>query len=464
MAKASVSIFYDKRRIKEGFYSVKLSVYYNDRQKLVPTGIIISEKDVEFLKKNKSGLSGRIRDEEQRNLWNQIYGDEYIDPITEQKKESLIHKALRIISDLEGKFSFESFQQLFNSNIKSGEDVQTDLLDALQTKINQLTEADQHGRAGIYQSARQSLIRFVLDAKITSKANPRVPFSMVTSDFMHRYERYMATKGKTYRKSPLLKPLSMTTIAFYTACFSAMLKKAVKQKVISQDDFPIGKENYIIPKGSKAKKALPTEIIRKVLSYTHKRTNRVFGRDMWLFSYLCSGMNISDICRLTWSNINDEGNQITFVRKKTRDGKGEKGLEVKVNMLPEAIRILNKYAVPKANEDDYVFEFLNRKMTEKERLYGITLTTNKVNMNMKLVAKDLGIKENLTTYVARHSFATTLARSEVPVAFISQALGHSNLLTTQIYLGSFEDAQTAKYLNNLLTGDESPTNETLLPV
>ena len=57
---------------------------------------------------------------------------------------------------------------------------------------------------------------------------------------------------------------------------------------------------------------------------------------------------------------------------------------------------------------------------------------------------------NLTTYVARHSFATILKNSGVNIALISEALGHSDLATTQIYLDSFENSQIDDAMKNLL--------------
>lgn len=60
---------------------------------------------------------------------------------------------------------------------------------------------------------------------------------------------------------------------------------------------------------------------------------------------------------------------------------------------------------------------------------------------MKEIAKDLGIEKPITTYYARHSFATILKNSGAPVAMISQALGHSSLTTTQNYLAGFETDQ-----------------------
>jgi site-specific recombinase XerD len=63
-----------------------------------------------------------------------------------------------------------------------------------------------------------------------------------------------------------------------------------------------------------------------------------------------------------------------------------------------------------------------------------------VNKDLKEIAALAKIEFNLTTYVARHSYATVLKRSGVATAVISEALGHQNEKTTQIYLDSFENA------------------------
>ncbi|MBS6967306.1 MAG: tyrosine-type recombinase/integrase [Bacteroides sp.] len=54
------------------------------------------------------------------------------------------------------------------------------------------------------------------------------------------------------------------------------------------------------------------------------------------------------------------------------------------------------------------------------------------------------------TYVARHSFASVLKKSGVNIALISEALGHSDLATTQIYLDSFDNEQVDEAMKNLL--------------
>ena len=63
---------------------------------------------------------------------------------------------------------------------------------------------------------------------------------------------------------------------------------------------------------------------------------------------------------------------------------------------------------------------------------------------MKIVGQELGFTETITTYTARHSYATTLKRSGANIAYISESLGHNDLSTTEHYLASFEKEEREK--------------------
>ena len=56
----------------------------------------------------------------------------------------------------------------------------------------------------------------------------------------------------------------------------------------------------------------------------------------------------------------------------------------------------------------------------------------------------------ITLHAGRHSFATVLKRSGVNILIISEALGHTNLSTTQYYLDSFENEQIDEAMRKLL--------------
>ncbi len=56
---------------------------------------------------------------------------------------------------------------------------------------------------------------------------------------------------------------------------------------------------------------------------------------------------------------------------------------------------------------------------------------------MRSIAGTLKINSTFTTYVARQSYSTNMKRSGASTEFIGEALGHSNVRATQVYLSSF---------------------------
>ena len=103
-------------------------------------------------------------------------------------------------------------------------------------------------------------------------------------------------------------------------------------------------------------------------------------------------------------------------------------------------------------EEDYLFPILNRQIhtTEKQILERVKKTLKHVNKRLHELSEEIGLHTPLTTYVARHTYATVLKRSGVSVALISESLGHSDLSTTQIYLDSFENSQIDAAMQHLL--------------
>jgi site-specific recombinase XerD len=116
------------------------------------------------------------------------------------------------------------------------------------------------------------------------------------------------------------------------------------------------------------------------------------------------------------------------------------------------MQIVNKYLKESVFTDDYIFPVLdkNKHVTEQQKYNRKHKVLGHVDKCLKDISNKAGINTNLTTYVARHSFATVLKRSGVNIALISEALGHSDLATTQIYLDSFENEQIDAAMSNLL--------------
>ena len=109
-------------------------------------------------------------------------------------------------------------------------------------------------------------------------------------------------------------------------------------------------------------------------------------------------------------------------------------------LLDPAIEIVNYY---KENfyhgEDTYLFPILDKdthttETSIKNRIHKVLGQTNK---DLKTIGEKIGLEIPLTTYVARHTFATVMKRSGVSTSIISESLGHDSERTTQIYLDSF---------------------------
>lgn len=450
MKKPSVAIFFDKRRMKEGHASVKLSVYFNSQQKQYATGIILNPKQLEFLVRNKAGLTGKVKDEDLRNLWNKIFGGAYIDDVTGEQKETWLRKGQLVASRIEHRFSFEEFQAMLFAEHEDKLVFTNDLILALRSQAEILGKEDNHNRARLFKSAANSVERFVTETGVTKKTDPKVPFGLVTRDFLKKYEKYLMINGGLNFKSKVRRPVNATTVVFYMNSIKKMVNEAITAKIVDRDDYPFGADGYRMPKSNNTKKALPTDIIATLMAYSSKRPRREYALDIWKFSYLCGGMNMADVARLRWRNVDLDQRQINFVRRKTRSSKTNASAEISLTLLPEAINIIKKWAPPSNDQNDFVFPELTQEMNGEHAHQVVHNFTGRINRMLVKILQELGIKAKIRTYEARHSYATTLARAQVPLAFISQGLGHSSLKTTEQYLGSFEYDQTQQFLSALI--------------
>ena len=168
-----------------------------------------------------------------------------------------------------------------------------------------------------------------------------------------------------------------------------------------------------------------------------------FARDIFVFSYLVGGINFRDIASLKAENIID--GRVYYCRHKT-------GKELGVELQPSALKILRCYRQDDGDGDQYIFPILDyrRHKTNQQIHNRVHKVLGQVNKNLKKVATMVGLECSMTTYVARHSFATVLKREGVSISIISEAMGHRDVATTEVYLDSFYDEQKDSAMAKLL--------------
>ena len=254
-------------------------------------------------------------------------------------------------------------------------------------------------------------------------------------DYLKGLELYLRQRGN-----------KDNSIATRFAIFKAIYNKAVKEgKVaVKQNPFSIYQVGSLWAKTRK--RAIDKDDIQRLIDLEitegHTTEYRRLAKDLFLFSYFTAGMNFGDIARLRYKDI--LRGRVNYSRLKTQK-------LLSFQLVPMALQILEKYGTA-GHGEDYIFPILNRhEHTSPQQIFNrLHKVLRKVNRELKVLGEMIGLGMPLTTYVARHTYATVLKRSGVSVALISESLGHSDLSTTQIYLDSFENSQIDAAMQHLL--------------
>jgi integrase len=166
-------------------------------------------------------------------------------------------------------------------------------------------------------------------------------------------------------------------------------------------------------------------------------------RDLWVFSFYCNGANLSDVLNFKYKDI--EGDYIQWYRSKTEHNKDKPA--VRAFLTPEMKAIIEAYG-NQPEPENYIFPYLRDGLKPEERRKILQNTIHSVNKKMTSIGKALKIG-HITSYWARHSWASISRRAGVSTYGISKGLGHKNLSTTEIYLDSLSDEEIVENANKL---------------
>lgn len=293
--------------------------------------------------------------------------------------------------------------------------------------IKELKEKGQIGNSYAYLSSYDNLKNFNKGKKLN------YTFSHIDVVFCKKFEDWMRRKGN-----------KDTTISYQFRTLRATFNRAITAKVVSKEKNPFSEFKLSHLNTKTMKRALSKSDILKIMDADcHDKSElSQLAHDLFCFSYLCGGISLVDMANLTPENI-IEG-RLIYQRQKTHGS-------INLQLSDRALQIISKYSdyQKKAN---YFFPILHckRHVTPMQKHNRVRKYCLHINHELKQLAKELNITANVTTYVARHTFATILKKSGVNIGIISQALGHQDIKTTQIYLSKFDNEQVDEAMKNLL--------------
>lgn len=405
MNNATISVIcYKWKTLGNGEHPLMLRVCKDGKAKYQSLGISVNLKHWNFNKNEPKPKCPNL---------------EYIQKIILDKKLEVRKRMLEMCAEQK---EYSATTLISNDTTKH---LSTTVCDFYKKIIAECEKDNKCGNRLVYLNSFNSLINF-------TKNKLDISFNTINVSWLERYEKWLRSNGN-----------KETTISLMFRTLRSAYNKAIKEQCAQKSDYPFNEYKVSKFDTSTQKRAISKADILRFTEFNEPIGQKGYfqlSKDIFIFSYLCGGINFTDIANLTKSNI--VNGRLQYIRQKT-------GKMIKIGISEEAMQIIQKY---EAESNGYLFPILDCKIhkTPLQKQNRIHKIRKKVNQILKEIGKHLDIDISLTTYVARHSFASVLKKSGVNIAIISEALGHSDLATTQIYLDSFDNEQIDNAMKNLL--------------
>lgn len=226
-----------------------------------------------------------------------------------------------------------------------------------------------------------------------------------------------------YNEWLMRRGLRLNTISFYNRVLRALCNAASARGIRVRSGLFEGLYTRV---AETRKRAVDVQSLQRIRGLNLLDSPRLaLHRDLFLFSFMAQGMAFVDMAFLRREDISDH--VLQYRRRKT-------GRLVSVYLEPAMMEIIRRHQRP---DSPYLFPLLDS-MDERiaYRQYQSALT--RYNLSLKEIAGWTGLKHTLSSYVARHSWASTALQCHVPVSIISEAMGHASERTTRIYLNRLQ--------------------------
>lgn len=263
----------------------------------------------------------------------------------------------------------------------------------------------------------------------------RLAFNQLSIQVIRTLETYLVKKNN-----------SVNSIAVHLRNLRAIINRAIDDGVTGQENYPFRRFHIHTEKAQvnnlsiaslkklvRVRELIPGE--GRFITPLHRTA------DIFMLSFYLGGINLVDICGLKKSDMIN--GRIRYRRSKT-------GRLYDIKVEPEALQIIERYA-----GEVMLLNFMERKKAPKADRHTQIYTDIKRNANKRLrdLAKKLEIKERLTMYSARYSWATIAAAAGISKDTIAQVLGHGMNTTTDGYINydtRTVDKAIRKVINALL--------------
>lgn len=326
------------------------------------------------------------------------------------------HEAQSLLLNLETEntnFTADSFKSILKVTTQK-----VAVLKYFDKTIENLKKAGKIGNARIYADSKRALSKYMNGKDLN--------FIDIDLSFLKKFEQHFKERGVTGN-----------SISVYMRTLRSLYNLAISEKCAKIENYPFKEYKVSSLFSETEKRALTKPQIMNIVNLKLPKNSKLTdAKNIFLFSYYNRGINFIDIAYLKWSNL--QSGRINYTRAKT-------GKKFNIAVSEASLKIIEYYKAKTGKNstlNDFIFPILKaeKHLSLSQKDNRIKKMNKMVNKDLKEIAELAKIDFNLTTYVARHTYATVLKRSGVSTSIISEALGHDSEKTTQIYLDSFDNA------------------------
>ena len=304
-----------------------------------------------------------------------------------------------------------------------------------------------------------------LDAFRKKRRMADITVADMTVELLTRFDNFLHKWENEREPGKLLHP---NTIEVQFNILRTLVHRAIEVGIMEASKDPFLVFKY---KGVKTvKEKLDDSEMERIINLELEEGSLIWHcKNYFLFSYYCAGIRAADLIQLRWGNVTASG------RLHYQMGKNHK--ERDLLLVDQAIKILRHYQREDEKATDYIFPLLSNDaeyagyvtQADKDRMrpelrhkmyQDISSKNALINKYLKKIAEKAEIEKPLSMHISRHSFAHIAQESGAESSAIKNILGHSNLATTERYMGSFDTSKTDETLRNVFAKKQSSVTAT----
>lgn len=284
----------------------------------------------------------------------------------------------------------------------------------MKSVIVALRESGKLGTAHIYRSTFRALKLYWGDRSLV--------FSRLTASWLKGFESFLRGRGCKWN-----------TVSTYMRVLRAVYNRALSRGVAPY--VPLLFRDVYTGTRSNCKRSVSADELSTVFSHKSVACKSLpsglrFTYGLFVLMFMLRGMPFVDIAYLRKCDLH--ANRIVYRRRKT-------GRMLSVYLTPEVRRLISLYATADASSP-YLFPFL-RSSSPAVAYAEYRCALRRFNHHLRLLSSYLKLRGALSTYTARHTWATVAYHREIHPGVISEAMGHSSIAVTEAYLKPFDNAK-----------------------